>query len=358
MSLNNTELSKQINLPNEPVILNQIQQPSQTELLLQPDGRKTLIPKYTDIWAAYKKHESAIWHAHEVKLNKDKEDWDGKLTEGERKFIKHVLAFFASSDLIVNENLASRFSKEVQLLEARTFYIFQMFMENVHSETYANLIETYITDASEKEFLLNAVVTIECVKKKAAWAQKWIESSECFAERLIAFAIVEGVFFSGSFCAIYWLQERGLMPGFAMANDFIARDEGMHTDFACLLYSKYVTGKVSQERVEAIFSQAVEIEIEFITEALPCRLIGMNSNEMSAYIKFVANRLMKQLGHKPMFMEMKKRENSSEPELVKQPFAFMNRIALNNKSNFFERDPTEYQKVTHDSTEDDAFANI
>ena len=358
MSLNKPEISKQTKYTTVNETLNQIQQPRSNELLLQPDNRKTLIPKYTDIWALYKKHEAAIWHAHEVKLIKDRDDWNKKLSEGERKFIKYVLAFFASSDLIVNENLASRFSKEVQLLEARTFYIFQMFMENVHSETYANLIETYITDVEEKEFLFNAIENIDCIKKKAAWAQKWIESNDCFAERLIAFAIVEGVFFSGSFCAVYWLQERGLMPGFAMANDFIARDEGMHTDFACLLYNKYISARISQERVEAIFKEAVEIETEFITEALPCRLIGMNNNEMATYIKFVANRLMKQLGHKPVFMETKKKGNSSELVCVSQPFAFMDRIALNNKSNFFERDPTEYQKVINDSTEEDAFANI
>lgn len=306
------------------------------EVLLQDEEeeRLTILPiKYHDIWKMYKDHESAIWHAHEVKLAGDLKDWEA-LTDNERHFIKHVLAFFASSDLIVVENLASRFTREIKILEVKIFYAFQIMIENIHSETYSNMIDTYVTDEKEKQRLFNAVKTIPCIKKKAEWARTWIYNNSSFPERLVAFAAVEGIFFSGSFCSIYWFNERGKMPGLAKGNDFIARDEGRHTDFACLLYNKYISNKLTQEQIEKIIGAAVDIEIEFITDALPCRLIGMNANLMKEYIKYVANRLLKQLGHQSMYQD------------VKQPFPFMDRIALNNKSNFFEDDPSEYSKGT------------
>jgi ribonucleotide reductase beta subunit family protein with ferritin-like domain len=306
----------------------------ETEPLLteEKEERLTILPTmYHDLWDMYKTHEAAIWHAHEVKLTDDLKDWV-KLTDDERYFIKHVLAFFASSDLIVVGNLAKRFMGEVKILEAQIFYAFQMMMENIHSETYANMIDTYITDKAEKTKLFNAVRTIPCVQRKAEWAIKWISSSASFAERLVAFAAVEGIFFSGAFCCIYWLKERGVMPGFTEANDFISRDEGLHTDFACLEYTKYIRNKLTQERLEEIIRDAVNIEIEFITESLPCRLIGMNAAMMITYIRYVANRLVKQLGHQEIYPN------------IKQPFGFIDRLGLNKKSNFFEKEPSEYSK--------------
>ena len=316
------------------------------EPLLHGSKRYTILPiEHYDIWELYKKHEGAHWVAREVDLSKDKYDWQ-KLNDDEQKFIKMILAFFASSDLIVSENLANRFSQEIKYLEAQVFYQFQIAMENVHSEVYSNLINTYITNENEKNNLFKAIESIDCVKSKALWAMRWITSNESFAERLVAFAIVEGLFFSGAFCSIFWLAESGKMPGLCQANDFIARDEGLHTDFAVLLYTKYIVNKLSQERIEAIMNEALEIEINFITESLPCSLIGINANLMTEYIKFVADRLLVQLGHKPL--------NKN----IVNPFSFMNRIALSNKSNFFEREPTEYQKNSKHQDDDGVFDDL
>lgn len=286
--------------------------------------------KYPDIWEAYQTHRKAFWVESEVDLTVDKKDWM-YLTENEQHFIKHVLAFFAASDGIVMENLGVRFFKEIQIPEARCFYSIQMTMESIHSIMYSQLIDTYIDDAKEKEELFNAIDNFPSIKKKAEWAIKWISSSDSFATRLVAFAAVEGIFFSGSFCCIYWLNESGRMPGLCKSNDFIARDEGLHTDFACLLYRKYIENKLTNTQVHAIIKDAVDIETEFITESLPCNLLGMNSKSMVEYIKYVANRLLIQLGHEELY------------EGVKLPFDFMDRICLRNKTNFFEARVTEYQ---------------
>merc|ERR1712187_447233 len=235
--------------------------------------------QYPEVWEMYKKHEASFWTAEEIDLSQDNKDWD-QLTEPEQHFIKNVLAFFAASDGIVLENLASRFMTEVQIPEARCFYGFQMMMENIHSETYSILIDTYIQDAEEKKFLFEAIDNIESVKMKADWAFKWIESSQCFAERMIAFAAIEGIFFSGSFCAIFWMKKRGLMPGLCFSNELISRDEGMHTDFACLLY-RHLNNKLTDERIIQIIDEAVQIESHFVTESLPVELIGMNSQLMN-----------------------------------------------------------------------------
>lgn len=317
------------------------------EPILQDDNKRWTIEPivYPDIWKFYKLHESMIWHASEVKLHKDLPDWRA-LDDDERHFIKMVLAFFASSDVIVGDNLVERFIKEVKILEARTFYGCQLFMENIHSEVYSNMIVTYITDAAERNILLNAIKTVPCVTKKTNWARKWINDKSPFAMRLLAFAIVEGVLFSGSFCAIYWLNERCIMPGLADGNNFIARDEGLHTDFACHLYNKHIVNKLTEPEFKAIMTEAVAVEIEFITEALPCRLIGMNSELMIKYIKYVANRLTDQLGHVRIY-----------DEVNECPFQFMTRIALKNKSNFFESDPTEYQKDVS-KEHDDPYADL
>lgn len=314
-------------------------------LLTAPKNKQlTILPvQHDDLWAMYKTHEAAIWHAHEVDLSKDEADWN-KLTDNEKHFIKYVLAFFASSDLIVNENLAERFLREVQYLEAKTFYTFQSMMENIHSETYANLVLKYITDKKEQTFILNAVENIDCIKKKADWAHRWITGNDSFVERLVAFASVEGIFFSGAFCCIYWLKERGVLPGLSTANDFIARDEGLHTDFACQLYNKHIVNKLSQQRIEQIIREAVDLEIDFITKAIPCRLIGINANLMIDYIKYVADRLLLQLGHKIAFG-------------AKQPFGFMDRIALHNKGNFFETRITSYSKGQYLSDDEDPYAD-
>jgi ribonucleoside-diphosphate reductase beta chain len=254
------------------------------------------------------------------------------MTSQEQHFIKHVLAFFAASDGIVLENLAERFLKEIQIPEARCFYGFQLAMENVHSETYSLLIDTYIKDSKEKEKLFNAITTIPTVTKKADWALKWISSGATFAERLVAFAIVEGVFFSGSFCAIFWLKKRAKMPGLTFSNELISRDEGLHCDFACLLYKKYIKNKLTQERVEEIVKAAVTIEKEFVCSALPWDLIGMNAKLMSQYIEFVADRLLIALNHKKIY-------NASNP------FEWMEMISLPGKTNFFEKRVGEYQKA-------------
>lgn len=279
----------------------------------------------------YKKAEASFWTAEEVDLSQDQRQWES-LTDGERYFISHVLAFFAASDGIVLENLAGRFMKEVQVAEARAFYGFQIAIENIHSEMYSLLIESYIKDSAEKDKLFHAIDTIPCIKKKAKWALRWIDGSESFAERIIAFACVEGIFFSGSFCAIFWLKKRGLMPGLTFSNELISRDEGLHCDFACLLYS-LLKMKLSEERVKAIISNAVEIEREFVCEALPCRLVGMNADLMSTYIEFVADRLMTALGYGKIYN-------------VQNPFDWMELISLQGKTNFFEKRVGEYQKAS------------
>ena len=286
--------------------------------------------EHNDIWSFYKKAEASFWTAEEIDLSQDLTDW-GQLNDDERHFIKHVLAFFAASDGIVNENLAENFLSEVQYTEAKFFYGFQVAIENIHSETYSLLIDTYIKDSKEKATLFNAIDTLDCVKKKAEWALRWIEKGS-FAERLVAFAAVEGIFFSGSFCSIFWLKKRGLMPGLCFSNELISRDEGLHCDFACLLYSHHLVNKLDKSQVEEIIRDAVAIEKEFITEALPVKLIGMNSDLMSQYIEFVADRLLVELGNKRIYN-------------VSCPFDFMEMISIQGKSNFFERRVGEYQKA-------------
>lgn len=306
---------------------------AQNEPILEENkDRFVLFPiKHDDIWSFYKKAEASFWTAEEIDLSPDLIDWENKLTEDERYFVKHVLAFFAASDGIVNENLAENFVAEVQYTEAKFFYGFQIAMENIHSETYSLLIDTYIKNTEDKRSLFNAIETMECVKKKADWALRWIDEGS-FAERLIAFAAVEGIFFSGSFCSIFWLKKRGLMPGLAFSNELISRDEGLHCDFACLLYNNHLVNKLPEEQVRSIILDAVEIEKEFILEALPVRLIGMNSDLMSQYIEFVADRLLSELG-------CKKEYNSTNP------FDFMDMISIQGKTNFFEKRVAEYQKA-------------
>jgi ribonucleoside-diphosphate reductase beta chain len=301
------------------------------EILLEENkDRFVLFPiKYPQIWELYKKAEQSFWTAEEVDLHADLKDWE-RLNENERHFIKHVLAFFAASDGIVNENLAVNFMKEVQLPEARCFYGFQIMMENIHSEMYSLLIDTYIKDTVEKNRLLKAIDTIPCVTKKADWALRWISQGN-FAERLIAFCAVEGIFFSGSFCSIFWLKKRGLMPGLSTSNEFISRDEGMHCDFACLLYSM-LENKLPKEQVTKIITDAVALEHEFVTDALPVSLIGMNAKLMCQYIEFVADRLLVSLGCEKVY-------NSTNP------FDFMELISLQGKTNFFEKRVSEYKKA-------------
>ena len=302
------------------------------EILLRDNpNRYVIFPiKHQDIWDMYKKHRSVDWNVEEIILTDDRPHWENKLNDDERHFIKNILAFFAGSDGIVMENLTTRFSNEVQIPEARMFYAFQNMIEGIHSETYSLLIDTYITDPKEKDHLLRAIETIPSVAKKAKWALKWIEDDQSsFATRLVAFAAVEGIFFSGSFCAIYWLKKRGLMPGLTFSNELISRDEGLHTDFACLLYT-YIKNRRSQEEIHDMFKEAVEIEKEFINDSIPCRLIGMNAELMSQYIEFVADRLLVQLGYEKIW------ESSN-------PFDFMELISLRVKANFFERRVGEYQ---------------
>ena len=279
----------------------------------------------------YKKAEASFWTAEELDLAHDHKDWE-KLTDNERHFISHVLAFFAASDGIVNENLAMNFSSEVQSAEARCFYGFQIAIENIHSEVYSLLIDTYIRDPSEKSTLFNAIETISCVKKKASWALKWLNRDlASFAERIVAFAAVEGIFFSGSFCSIFWLKKRGLMPGLCFSNELISRDEGMHCDFACLLYSK-LANKLPQSTIFSIIGDAVAIESEFVKDALPVELIGMNSNLMIQYIQFCADRLLVALGYEKLYNTI-------------NPFDWMDMISLQGKTNFFEKRVGEYQKA-------------
>lgn len=313
----------------------------QQQLLAEPlleenKNRFVLFPiKYSDIWEMYKKAEASFWTAEEIDLAQDLVHWN-TLNPGEKHFISHILAFFAASDGIVNENLAINFTNEVQIPEARCFYGFQIMMENIHSETYSLLIDTYIKDTREKDKLFNAIDTVPCVGKKAEWALRWINSDN-FAERLVAFAAVEGIFFSGSFCSIFWLKKRGLMPGLSFSNELISRDEGLHCDFACLLYTRYLNNKLSAERIYSIITDAVKIEQEFITEALPVALIGMNARLMSQYIEFVADRLLLSLGYDAIYN-------------VGNPFDFMEMISLQGKTNFFEKRVSEYQKAGVAST--------
>jgi ribonucleoside-diphosphate reductase beta chain len=299
-------------------------------LLAENPNRFVLFPiQNPEVWDFYKKAEASFWTAEEIDLSQDQKDWNG-LNDNERHFIKHVLAFFAASDGIVNENLAINFMQEVQMPEARCFYGFQIMMENIHSETYSLLIDTYIKDPKEKDYLFNALETVPAVQRKGQWALTWI-NSENFAERLIAFAAVEGIFFSGSFCSIFWLKKRGLMPGLTFSNELISRDEGLHCDFACLLYS-YLENKLPEARVQEIIRDAVTIEQEFVTEALPVSLIGMNARTMSQYIEFVADRLLVSLGCGKIY-------NSTNP------FDFMEMISVQGKTNFFEKRVAEYQKA-------------
>lgn len=300
-------------------------------LLVEDPNRFVLFPiKQNDIWQFYKKAEASFWTAEEIDLSQDLNDWENRLNDGEKHFISHVLAFFAASDGIVNENLAVNFLSEVQYAEAKCFYGFQIMMENIHSETYSLLIDTYIKNPVEKDKMLRAVDTIPCVKKKADWALRWIEKGN-FAERLIAFAAVEGIFFSGSFCSIFWLKKRGLMPGLSFSNELISRDEGLHCDFACLLYTDHVQNKLDPNDIYSIILDAVTIEKEFVTDALPVSLIGMNAELMCQYIEFVADRLLVALG-------LQKQYNATNP------FDFMEMISLQGKTNFFEKRVAEYQK--------------
>ena len=279
--------------------------------------------------AYYKKHEASFWTAEEIDLQQDLTDWKN-LNDNERHFIKHVLAFFAASDGIVNENLAENFVSEVQYTEAKFYYGFQIMMENIHSETYSLLIDTYIDDPKEKDYLFHAIEHLEPVKKKANWALRWIEQGS-FAERLVAFAAVEGIFFSGSFCSIFWLKKRGLMPGLSFSNELISRDEGLHCDFACLLYTKHLVNQLPKETVESIITDAVAIEKEFVSDSLPVDLIGMNADLMCQYIEFVADRLLAQLGNDKIYN-------------VENPFPWMELISLQGKTNFFEKRVGDYQK--------------
>ena len=301
-------------------------------ILRENPNRFTLFPiMKPKLYEKYENHLAVFWVTSEIDLAKDLKDWI-KLTPNEQYFIKNVLAFFAGSDGIIQENIAARFMNEIQLSEARQFYSVQLMMEAIHSQTYSLLIETYIEDKSEKLHLFQAIQTIPCVKKKAEWARKWIATTEeNFATRLVAFAVVEGIFFSGSFCAIYWLKERGLMPGLTTSNEFIARDEGLHTDFACALYEE-IERKLPKAKVHKIIREAVDIEKQFITESLPCSLIGMNAALMTDYIKFVADRLSTQLGYGKIYS-------------ANNPFDFMERISLEGKDNFFEKRVTSYAKA-------------
>lgn len=300
-------------------------------ILRENPNRFVLFPiEHDDIWSFYKKSEASFWTAEEIDLHQDISDWEHKLNNDEKHFIKHVLAFFAASDGIVNENLAENMLSDVQYTEAKFFYGFQIMMENIHSETYSLLIDTYINDNEEKDFLFNAIENLECVKRKANWALRWIENGS-FAERLIAFAVVEGIFFSGSFCSIFWLKKRGLMPGLAFSNELISRDEGMHCDFACLLYNQHIQDKLPKDTIENLIKEAVIIEQEFVSDALPVNLIGMNADMMCRYIEYVADRLLLSLGNPKTYH-------------VENPFPWMELISLQGKTNFFEKRVGEYQK--------------
>jgi ribonucleoside-diphosphate reductase beta chain len=300
-------------------------------ILVEDPHRFVIFPiKHSDIWQAYKTTQAMFWTAEEIDLSEDVKHWE-RLTDNERHFISMILAFFAASDGIVNENLAANMVNSVQYAEAKTYYGFQIMMENIHSETYSLLIDTYVKNPAEKDRLFHAHDTIPAIKKKAEWAFKWIESGS-FVERLIAFAAVEGIFFSGSFCSIFWLKKRGLMPGLTFSNELISRDEGLHCEFACLLYMNHIVNKLSEERVKEIITSAVEIEKEFITEALPVSLIGMNADLMKQYIEYVADFWLQKLGYSKVY-------NSANP------FDFMDMISLQGKTNFFEKRVGDYKKA-------------
>jgi len=315
---------------------------SQVEPILQENkNRFVIFPiKHQDIWEFYKSMEASFWTAEEIDLSQDLNDWNNKLSDDERYFVKHILAFFAASDGIVNENLAENFVNEVQYAEAKFFYGFQIMMENIHSETYSLLIDTYVKDEAEKTQLFTAIDVFPAIKKKAEWALKWIES-DSFAERLIAFAAVEGIFFSGSFCSIFWLKKRGLMPGLTFSNELISRDEGVHCDFAVHLHNHHLKHKVSKARIREIIVDALNIEREFITESIPVSLIGMNAVLMTQYLEFVTDRLLVELG-------CKREYNTANP------FDFMDMISLQGKTNFFEKKVAEYQKSGVMNTDSDA----
>ena len=308
-------------------------------ILEKNEGRFVIFPiQHHDIWEWYKKSEASFWTAEEIDLHQDLTDWTSKLNDDERYFIKHILAFFAASDGIVNENLAENVVNEVQYSEAKFFYGFQIMMENIHSETYSLLIDTYVKDDAEKDQLFNAIENFPAIKKKADWALKWIDSPS-FAERLIAFAAVEGIFFSGAFCSIFWLKKRGIMPGLTFSNELISRDEGVHCDFAVHLHNHHLVNKVPKDRIRSIIVDALNIEREFITESLPASLIGMNSNLMTQYLEFVTDRLLVELGCEKEFN-------------TKNPFDFMDMISLQGKTNFFEKRVAEYQKAGVANTTD------
>ena len=315
---------------------------TQIEPILQENkSRFVIFPiKHHDIWEFYKSMEASFWTAEEIDLSQDLGDWNNKLSEDEKYFVKHILAFFAASDGIVNENLAENFVNEVQYAEAKFFYGFQIMMENIHSETYSLLIDTYVKDEAEKTQLFTAIDVFPAIKKKAEWALKWIES-DSFAERLIAFAAVEGIFFSGSFCSIFWLKKRGLMPGLTFSNELISRDEGVHCDFAVHLHNRHLVNKVPKERIREIIVDALNIEREFITESIPVSLIGMNATLMTQYLEFVTDRLLVEL-------ECEREYNTANP------FDFMDMISLQGKTNFFEKKVAEYQKAGVMNTDSDA----
>ena len=315
--------------------------PSTDSILIPDDNRFVMFPiQHDDIWQMYKRQVDCVWRAEEVDLSKDINDWN-KLNSDEQQFIKMVLAFFAASDGLVLENLANRFMGDVQLSEARAFYGFQIAMENIHSEMYSLLIDTYIHNSTEKTKLFEATQNYPCIAKKADWAKKWIgDENSNFASRLVAFAAIEGIFFSASFASIYWIKKRGLMPGLTLSNEFISRDEALHTEFAILLYSKLQT-KLTKTRIYEIIQEAVAIEKEFITEAIPCRMIGMNSKLMIQYIEYVADRLVLQLGYDKIYHSQ-------------NPFDFMELISMESKVNFFERTNSEYA-LANKTVDDDVF---
>ncbi|KAL2172230.1 hypothetical protein VTG60DRAFT_7074 [Thermothelomyces hinnuleus] len=318
----------------KPAVAPTIKPEEADEPLLQENPQRfVLFPiKYHEIWQMYKKAEASFWTAEEIDLSKDLHDWNNRLNDDEKYFISHILAFFAASDGIVNENLVERFSGEVQVPEARCFYGFQIMMENIHSETYSLLIDTYIKEPAQRSHLFNAIETIPAIRKKADWALRWIaDKKSTFAQRLVAFAAVEGIFFSGAFASIFWLKKRGLMPGLTFSNELISRDEGLHTDFACLLFS-HLNHRPSKQVIEDIIVDAVRIEQEFLTEALPCALLGMNANLMKQYIEFVADRLLVALGNEKVYRST-------------NPFDFMENISLGGKTNFFEKRVGDYQKA-------------
>jgi len=317
------------------------QNPNNEPILTENPNRFVLFPiEHNDIWDIYKKAEASFWTAEEIDLHQDVTDWETKLNDDERYFIKHILAFFAASDGIVNENLAENFVNEVQYTEAKFFYGFQIMMENIHSETYSLLIDTYVKDETERNRLFNAIDTFDAIKEKADWALRWIESPS-FAERLIAFAAVEGIFFSGAFCSIFWMKKRGLMPGLTFSNELISRDEGMHCDFAVHLHNKHLVNKVPKERITQIITEALDIERSFITESLPVDLIGMNSRLMAQYVEFVADRLLGELDCDPVYN-------------VTNPFDFMDMISLEGKTNFFEKRVSDYRKAGVGETKETA----